>query len=170
VRFVTDKPEGAGRALAPLGLILTHGRLGEELKQTAELILGGAEGIVAVSNTGSSSAELAARVGELIRGEPRERPILILVDLLGGSCAQACAEALREPRIRLLTGVNLPMVLAFLQYREAMSLDELVDGVFKRALRGITVYPLAPVSKAPAVATSPASSSPASRPGAGPGR
>lgn len=157
---MTDKPEEARSA--PLGLILTHGRLGEELKKTAELILGHAEGIVAVSNTGSSSAELAARVNGLIRDEPPERPILILVDLLGGSCAQACAESLRDPRIRLLTGVNLPMVLAFLQCRETMALDELVDGVFKRALRGITAFPLAPKSTSPPLAASPSSSS---RPG-----
>jgi PTS system mannose-specific IIA component len=152
---VSEKPGDDRQRLAPLGLILTHGRLGEELKQTAELILGSGEGVVAVSNVGCSSAVFAERVDALVAAEPPDRPILLFVDLLGGSCSQASGRLLQDGRVRLLTGVNLPMVLAFLQYRESMGLEELVTGILMRAHRGITAFPAGPVAP-PAPGSTPA--------------
>ena len=50
----------------------------------------------------------------LVRGlrDAGDVPILLLVDLFGGSPGNAVATAfLREPGVEVVTGVNLPMVL-----------------------------------------------------------
>jgi mannose/fructose-specific phosphotransferase system component IIA len=126
----------------PRGIIITHGALGEELRRTAELVIGHAEGLDTLSNAGLSTAALAEQVDALLAGEAEDRPVMLFVDLLGGSCAQACAEQLTRRRgSRLFTGVNLPMIIAFLQYRETMSADELAAGILMRAHRGITAFP-----------------------------
>lgn len=130
------------KALPPRGIILTHGTLGEELIRTAEMVVGEARGLDALSNTGLSTPALAERVESVLAGEPHDRPLLVFVDLLGGSCSQACTELLKaRPAARLLTGVNLPMIIAFLQYRETMEPDELADAILMRAHRGITAFP-----------------------------
>ncbi len=146
----------ATRALPPRGIILTHGDLGEELKRTAALILGSSGDLEALSNTGLSTSALAARLDALLADEPKERPIFLFVDILGGSCAQACPEQLKgHPGSRLITGVNLPMIIAFLQYRDSKGVDELAAGILMRGHRGITVFP--PLDHDPAGEPSPGS-------------
>jgi mannose/fructose-specific phosphotransferase system component IIA len=132
---------GGSAGLAPRGVLITHGDVGAALLRTAELVVGHATGLDALSNAGLSTPALASRLDELLAGEPPGRPIFLFVDLIGSSCAQACAELLRGRGARLFTGVNLPMVLAFIQYRESMSPGELADGILQRAHRGITVFP-----------------------------
>lgn len=146
------KTEARGEAALPpvalpaRGILITHGALGEELRRTAELIVGHAGGLDAVSNTGLSTAALAGRLEALLAGDPPERPLFLFVDLLGGSCAGASTELLRTRRARLFTGVNLPMVIAFIQCRETMGEEELVAGILMRAHRGIAVLPASPAA------------------------
>jgi mannose/fructose-specific phosphotransferase system component IIA len=113
--------------------------------RTAELVVGHSEGLEALSNSGLSTAALAEQVDALLAGETADRPVMLFVDLLGGSCAQACIEQLtRRSGSRLFTGVNLPMIIAFLQYRDTMNADELAAGILMRGHRGIAAFPEVP--------------------------
>jgi mannose/fructose-specific phosphotransferase system component IIA len=137
----SDRPGAAGGEAAR-GLILTHGELGAELLRTAELIVGHSTGLTALSNRGLAAAEIAAEVRAFHALAP-ESPLLVFVDLLGGSCAQATSSLLAEPGVCLLTGVNLPMVIAFIQCRqEPLPLEDLVQAILMRAHRGVSVFPV----------------------------
>jgi PTS system mannose-specific IIA component len=133
-------PETAGSPPAARGLILTHGSLGRELIAAAELILGHADGLTSRSNDGLSAAGQAEVVAEFLAADPGA-PAVIFVDLLGGSCSQACTSLLDPGRVQLLTGVNLPMVIAFLQGRAMEPLPALVQGILARGHRGIQGLP-----------------------------
>jgi PTS system mannose-specific IIA component len=109
----------------------------------AELILGHAEGLVSRSNDGLSAGGQAAAVEDFLAGDP-SAPAVIFVDLLGGSCSQACTRLLDPGRVQLVTGVNLPMVIAFLQGRAREPLPELVQGILARGHRGIQGLPPVP--------------------------
>ncbi len=118
----------AVRNRAPLlGILVTHGRLGEELLRTAEEILGAQPSIAVASNAGHSHESLAARVEALAApalgaGEP----VVVMVDLLPGSCGVACRSLVaRHPGILLAGGVNLPMLLEFLYQRTRVGRREL---------------------------------------------
>jgi mannose PTS system EIIA component len=110
-----------------LGVIVTHGHLGEELLETAQAILGPQERMVVVSNTGHSHASLTDAVVQaagpaLAIGEPA----VVFVDLLAGSCGAVCrALAARQPGLLLAGGVNLPMLLEFLHHRGRVGRGEL---------------------------------------------
>ncbi len=126
------------------GLILTHGTLGAEMLATAALIVGHSEGLTAMSNRGLGAAEIAAEV-ESFHAQDPATPLIVFVDLLGGSCAQGCAALLAGSHVRLVTGVNLPMVIAFLQARDQkLGLDGLVAAILMRAHRGIACFPAPP--------------------------
>jgi mannose/fructose-specific phosphotransferase system component IIA len=124
------------------GLIVTHGRLGEELIAAAALILGHADGLTARTNDGLSTGALRDQVSDFL-AEDADSPVVLLVDLLGGSCAQAGAALVDPSRVRLVTGVNLAMVIAFLSGREREPLDQLVEGIVARGHRGIQTFPTA---------------------------
>jgi mannose/fructose-specific phosphotransferase system component IIA len=117
----------AGRGGPLLGILVTHGRLGEELLRTAEEILGPQTRIAVASNVGHSHASLAAHVERLAAPELEAgEAVVILVDLLPGSCGVACrALAARHPGVLLAGGVNLPMLLEFLHQRAHVGRREL---------------------------------------------
>ncbi len=117
-------------------ILVTHGFLGAELVRTAEAILGPQDGIGFVSNTGSSLETLSDQVRSLL--SDTEEPVVLLVDLLGGSCSHACQEIRRlHPRVAMVSGVNLPMLLELFYNRDRVPFDELLLRLCQKAKDGI---------------------------------
>lgn len=130
---------GAVRPAVP-AVIVTHGGLGEALVRAAEAIVGPIDGLQVLSNTGLSRDTLAGAVAERVRGWGPEGG-LVLVDLLGGSCAQAAllgaARAARGP-VPVLCGVNLPMLLDYVHNRDRVRTGELAERLVARGRSAVT--------------------------------
>ena len=121
------------------GIIVTHGRLGEELLKTAESILGPQTGIEVRSNRGQSHEVLMNEVGSLVdRLEGAGGRMVLFVDLSAGSCGQVCqALALRHPEVLLVCGINLPMLLEFLYQRGRVGSAELKQRILRKGREGV---------------------------------
>ena len=118
-------------------LLVTHGNLGAELLSTAELIVGPQKGASVLSNRELSSESLSEAIQTELATYGGDETV-IFVDVAGGSCLCACRTAeSEEKRVRMVSGVNLPMVLEFFHYRDRLPLDELVERVTARARAGI---------------------------------
>lgn len=129
-------PGGPGMA----GLLVTHGALGAALKSAAERISGPAEDVVAFSNEGVSPEQLT----ETLRGHlsTLAGPVLLMVDLAGGSTLAAAQRACRgRADTHVLAGVNLPVLLDFLQKRGRLSAADLVAHVLDRGHAGLRLVP-----------------------------
>lgn len=122
------------QALPPVpALLVTHGRLGEALLGAARAIAGPVADVDAMSNEGLSRDALVAAVGERLAGfGPRGG--FVFADVVGGSCAQAAlaAAARGAGPVRVLCGVNLPMLLDYLHNRTRLEPAALADHVLAR--------------------------------------
>lgn len=128
-------------AARPIALLVTHGGLGQELIRTAEAILGGQTGAIAISNTGRSSDALTEAIDAEILALPKGTPVVILADLAAGSCGMASRRAGAHAHgVRRITGVNLPMLLEFFHYRDALPLDELIPRLELKGKAGIVTF------------------------------
>ncbi len=122
------------------GIVATHGRLGEELIRTAERIAGPQKHLVFVSNEGLSVDILAEVISERVAGCDAPGGIIIMTDIPGGSPTLACRSLrLEGRRAWVVSGVNLPMILAFIQCRGSMSPKELAEAVAVRGAKAIEV-------------------------------
>jgi PTS system mannose-specific IIA component len=93
-------------------LLVTHGRLAEDLRAAALTIQPGLERIVAVSLEWSETGEDARekiRLG-LERADEGDGAI-ILTDMFGGTPTNLTLPFLRKDGVEIVTGVNLPMVV-----------------------------------------------------------
>src|SRR5437867_6338305 len=100
-------------------LIVTHGPLGEALVRAAASIVGPVEGVDTLSNEGLSREAMDERVRARLAAWGAGGG-LVFVDLLGGSCAQAAmlgAQASAPGPVPVVCGINLPMLLDYLQNR-----------------------------------------------------
>jgi len=115
------------------GVVVGHGGVAAALVAAAEEISGVRGALVAVSNSGLDKAALEARVLAAAGGEPS----IIFVDLPSGSCLFAAMRQLpSHPELRVVTGVNLVMLLEFLFHRERTP-DEVARRVAESGVRGI---------------------------------
>jgi PTS system mannose-specific IIA component len=118
-------------------LLVTHGDLGSELASTAQLIVGPQEGVKVLSNKELSSESLSDALQKELLSYGEDETV-VFVDVAGGSCLSACKVAQDSPTtVRVISGVNLPMVLEFFHYRERIPFDELVERILTKGRIGI---------------------------------
>ena len=106
-------------------LIVTHGRLGEGLLDAMQMIAGPQEKVDFVSlKEGDSIDELKERILNTVKMLDDGSGVLVFVDMFGASPSNAAAYLLNE-NVEVITGVNLPMLLEIVSFRETSSLQEL---------------------------------------------
>lgn len=119
------------------GIIVTHAELAEALRAAVGRVAGDSSGITTVSNEGLSAEQLGQRVVAAVRAV-EGAPCIVMVDLQGGSCATACMTQLhRLPNVRVVSGVNLPMLADFVLRRGDHDLDALVARMLERGRRSV---------------------------------
>jgi len=101
---------------APLvGVVVGHGAVAQALVGAAEEISGVRGALIPVTNSGADRAALERRVIDAV-GANRA---IVFVDLPSGSCLFAAMRGLSmRENVRVVTGVNLVMLLDFLFHRE----------------------------------------------------
>ncbi|MFC1824800.1 PTS sugar transporter subunit IIA [Thermodesulfobacteriota bacterium] len=109
-------------------LIVTHCDLGKEFLNAAEFIVGrmeAAEAIPVVQTTDNERVlkAIETKIADLDKG----RGVLILTDMFGGTPSNLSLSFLKNERVEVLTGVNLPMIIAIAQNRPHMDLAELAE-------------------------------------------
>jgi len=93
------------------GVVVCHGGLAPALVTAVEQITGLTNRLVPVSNSGCDRDSLERHIVEAIDA----RPAVVFVDMPSGSCLFAALHRLRdEPDVKVVTGVNLAMLIDFL--------------------------------------------------------
>lgn len=98
-----------------IGVVVSHGALGEAFLEAVRRITGEHDGLLAVTNDGCDRDALVARLEAAIG----ERPAVVFTDLPSGSCLQAAAGYLRtHDGVAVVAGVNLAMLIDFVYHRD----------------------------------------------------
>lgn len=123
-------------------IIACHGRLAEELVQTAAMVFGDTEDVYPVSFLAGEGPEDLIRKYKAITEATQSGKVLYLVDLFGGSPYNAASRLVAENKeADILTGVNLPMLLEILDSREEnSSVTSLVQAAYSAANEGIKAF------------------------------
>ncbi len=107
-------------------VLVTHPNLGDEFVRSAELICGKLPSVATVSiDTRKGVEELRRGIAEAIRRVDSGEGVLILTDMFGGTPSNMSLAFLKEGRVEVLTGLNLPMLIKISNCREGRSLQGL---------------------------------------------
>lgn len=123
-------------------LLVTHNRIGAELLDTATRMLGRCPlpaAALAVNEQDDPEALLrdaAAAVADIDQGDG----VLVLTDLFGSTPSNIANALQAKGHARVLTGVNLPMLVRALNYA-ALDLPALVDKALSGGRDGIMPCP-----------------------------
>ena len=126
--MINDRPEF---------FIITHGDLGSALLDAAEKIIGKQDNVHIYSNKEESLTFLSEKIHKNL-ANIRTNNIIFFIDLMGGSCWNL-ANMIRKKyvNIKIITGVNLPMLISCFNNFEQMSFPDLIQKLIKDGNRGI---------------------------------
>ncbi|MFZ7112734.1 MAG: PTS sugar transporter subunit IIA [Desulfatiglandales bacterium] len=121
-------------------LVVTHCNLGRELLSAAEFIVGSIDGADTISITETTDCDTIRKtIEEKVLALNRGRGVLILTDMFGGTPSNLSLSFLKEKSVEVLTGVNLPMLIAVVQNRVNSNLDELAEKAQEAGKTGISL-------------------------------
>jgi len=121
-------------------LVVTHCNLGRELLSAAEFIVGSIDGADTISITETTDCDTIRKtIEEKVLALNRGQGVLILTDMFGGTPSNLSLSFLKEKSVEVLTGVNLPMLIAVVQNRVNSNLDELAEKAQEAGKTGISL-------------------------------
>ena len=120
-------------------LIVSHGAFGESLIHSASHVLGKRPMYlrqlgVTVHDDPDAILPVAQ---DLIRFLDQGRGVLVLTDIYGATPSNIASRLLVPGRVEGLAGVNLPMLIRALTYREGAELIDLIDKAQSGATEGV---------------------------------
>lgn len=121
-------------------IIVTHCDLGRELLNAAKFIVGRIDAVETIAiNQNSDSSELLKTIEKKIATLNKGEGVLILTDMFGGTPSNLSLSFLKEEKVEVLTGVNLPMLIATVQTRTNLPLSELAEKAQEAGKMGISL-------------------------------
>jgi PTS system mannose-specific IIA component len=111
-----------------IGIVLvTHGRLAVEFRQALEHVVGAQSQIESV--TIGPDDDVEQRRFEIIEAVKRVDSgdgVAILTDMFGGTPSNLAISVMSRPKVEVLAGINLPMLVKLAKVRENCPLPEAV--------------------------------------------
>ena len=122
-------------------IVSGHGEFASAIEKTLEYIIGKQENIEYINfNNGMGTKELEERYTEsLLKNEDRET--LFLTDLAGGtpfSTAVTLSQSMKN--IYVLGGINIPTILAAIEYRDEESLEKTVVDIINHGKESLVIF------------------------------
>lgn len=101
-------------------LIVAHGNLGESLIQCATYVLGQRpEALEHLDLVACDDADdILEQARELVQALDKGEGVLILTDVFGATPCNTVCKLIESDRVEAVSGVNLPMLLKALTYRD----------------------------------------------------
>jgi len=120
----------------PKIVLMTHGRVGEEMIQSLDMIVGITEEVYAVPLfPGQTLERYVAQVSEIL--ENQDVPSILLVDLFGGTPSNCASSLSAKYDVEIVSGVNVPMLVEAVQVRGLFNGEELRQQLISGGCNGI---------------------------------
>lgn len=120
-------------------LVITHGKLGEELIRVSEKILEKKLDIDCMGFDWQEDGSFIINKLEAYLNKNKKHQVIIFTDMFGGSPSNICLRYI-NPNIEVITGINLPGMLKYLTYKDKdLSFKELVKIIKNGAIEGINI-------------------------------
>jgi PTS system mannose-specific IIA component len=107
-------------------IVVAHGELARAFIDTAQMIVGPADGVRACSFVqGSDVDSLRKMLKTSIKEVNKGNGVIILTDMFGGTPSNISLSFLEKGKVEVITGVNLPMVITALTKRTNKDIEDL---------------------------------------------
>ncbi|MGD8534321.1 MAG: hypothetical protein PVF66_00625 [Candidatus Aminicenantes bacterium] len=120
------------------GLIVSHGKLAEELLNALTIIIGEAVNIEAISIGWYDDVEESKKkISQSLKNIDQKNGVVIFTDMFGGTASNLSFSFLKDDQVEIITGVNLPMLIKFVSLQRSNNLREVAKKVYEQGKKNI---------------------------------
>lgn len=120
-------------------LLITHGTLGESLVQCACHVVN--KRPVRLAQLGVAAQddphEILEEARRLLQAVDSGQGVIILTDIYGATPSNIAMKLIQPGRVEVIAGVNVPMLLRILTYREKSDIDSIVHKAITGGCDGV---------------------------------
>ena len=137
VRRNRDAPAGSSM----IGLVLvTHGRLAIEFRAALEHVVGPQAQIEAITIGPDDDVEARRKdIIEAVRRVDSGDGVAILTDMFGGTPSNLAISVMSRPKVEVLAGINLPMLVKLAKVRDECPLADAVAAAQEAGRKYVTI-------------------------------
>ena len=124
-----------------IGLVLvTHGRLAIEFRSALEHVVGPQRQIEAITIGPDDDVEQCRKnILEAVKRVDSGEGVAILTDMFGGTPSNLAISVMSQPKVEVLAGINLPMLIKLAKIREICPLQEAVSAAQEAGRKYCTI-------------------------------
>jgi PTS system mannose-specific IIA component len=120
------------------GLIVSHGKLAEELLNALTIIIGEAVNIEAISIGWYDDVEESKKkISQSLKNIDQKNGVVIFTDMFGGTASNLSFSFLKDNQVEIITGVNLPMLIKFVSLQRSNNLRKVAKKVYEQGKKNI---------------------------------
>src|ERR1700743_2241362 len=129
------------RGVSMIGLVIvTQGRLAVEFRSALEHVVGPQSQIEAISIGPDDNGEQCRRdIIEAVKRVDSGDGVAILTDMFGGTPSNLAISVMSRPKVEVLAGINLPMLIKLVKVRDEWPLAEAVAAAQESGRKYITI-------------------------------
>jgi len=121
-------------------VIVTHGRLAVEFRAALEHVVGPQSQIEAITIGPDDNGEQCRKnIIEAVKRVDTGDGVAILTDMFGGTPSNLAISVMSRPKVEVLAGINLPMLVKLAKVRGEASLPEAVAAAQESGRKYITI-------------------------------
>ena len=120
------------------GIIVSHGKLAQELLNALNIILGEVVNIDAISIGWYDDVEESKKkISQSLKAVNKKNGVLIFTDMFGGTPSNLSFSFIDDNQIEIITGVNLPMLIKFASLQRNNNLKAVAKKVVEQGRKNI---------------------------------
>jgi PTS system mannose-specific IIA component len=120
------------------GIIVSHGKLAEELLNALTIILGEAPNIESISIGWYDDVEDSKKKINLsLKRVDQKNGVIVFTDMFGGTPSNLSFGFLKDNQVEIITGVNLPMLIKFVSLQRNNDLKDVAKKVVEQGKKNI---------------------------------
>jgi PTS system mannose-specific IIA component len=120
------------------GVIVSHGKLAEELHNALTIILGEAPNIESISIGWYDDVEESKKkINQSLKKVNQKNGVIIFTDMFGGTPSNLSFSFLKDNQVEIITGVNLPMLIKFVSLQRSNNLKDVAKKVVEQGKKNI---------------------------------
>src|SRR6266436_3380436 len=129
------------RGVPMIGLVIvTHGRLAVEFRAALEHVVGPQSQIEAITIGPDDNGEQCRKnIIEAVKRVDSGDGVAILTDMFGGTPSNLAISVMSRPKVEVLAGIDLPMLVKLAKVREECPLTEAVAAAQDSGRKYITI-------------------------------
>jgi len=121
-------------------VLVTHGRLAEELINALEHVVGPQVNIAAVCiGPDDDMEQRRAQILECVAKAEEGNGVILLTDMFGGTPSNLAISIMDKSNVEVLAGVNLPMLIKLVSVRQTESVDEAAESAQEAGRKYINI-------------------------------